>query len=77
MRRESLIKRIEINPEIMMGKPVIKGTRMPAEIIVEKIAYGATIEEIIDQYPFLKKDDIHAALFYAARIMKTEDIYAI
>lgn len=77
MRRESLIKRIEINPEIMMGKPVIKGTRMPAEIIVEKIAYGATIEEIIDQYPFLKKDDIHAALLYAARIMKTEDIYAI
>ena len=77
MKRESLIKRIEINPEIMLGKPVIKGTRMPAEIIVEKIAYGDTIEEIIKQYPFLKKDDINAALFYAARIMKTEDIYAI
>lgn len=77
MRRELLIKRIEINPEIMLGKPVIKGTRLPAEIIVEKIAYGASIEQIIKQYPFLEKEDINAALIYAARIMKTEDIYSI
>ena len=77
MRKESLLKRIEINPEIMLGKPVIKGTRMPAGLIVEKIAYGASIDEILKQYPFLKKDDINAALFYASRVMKTEDIYAI
>jgi len=77
MRKQSLLKRIEITPEIMLGKPVIKGTRLPAALIVEKIAYGATFEEILNQYPFLEKEDINAALFYAARIMQTEDVYAV
>jgi len=77
MKKQSLLKRIERNPEIMLGKPVIKGTRLPAELIVEKIAYGATIDDLINQYPFLEKDDVNAALLYAARIMKSEDIYAI
>ena len=58
MEKHSLIERIEINPSIMLGKPVIKGTRLPVSIIVEKIDYGATIEDILTQYPFLKKNDI-------------------
>jgi len=77
MRKQSLLKRIEITQEIMLGKPVIKGTRLPAALVVEKIAYGATFEEILNQYPFLEKEDINAALFYAARIMQTEDVYAV
>jgi uncharacterized protein (DUF433 family) len=77
MNRKSLIKRIELNPEIMLGKPVIKGTRLPADIIVEKIAYGATAEDILNQYPFIEKEDINAALLYAARVMKAEEVYAL
>ena len=77
MRKQSLLKRIELNPDIMLGKPVIRGTRLPAEIIVEKIAFGTTADEILKQYPFLNKEDINAALYYAATVMRTNDIYAI
>ena len=77
MKKQELLKRIEITPEIMLGKPVIKGTRLPAALIVVKVAYGASFEEILKQYPFLKTEDIHAALFYAARVMQTEDVYAV
>ena len=77
MEKQSLIERIEINPSIMLGKPVIKGTRLPVSIIVEKIAYGATIEDILTQYPFLKKNDINAALLYAAKVIETEDVYVV
>ena len=76
-KHTALLKRIEISSTIMLGKPVIKGTRLPAALIVEKIAYGETAEEILEQYPFLKKDDINAALFYAAKVMQTEDVYAL
>jgi len=77
MNKEKLIKRIEVNPKIMLGKPVIKGTRLPASIIVEKIAYGIKVEEILEQYPFLEINDVNAALLYAARVMETEDIYSV
>ena len=77
MKKKSLLKRIELNPEIMLGKPVISGTRLPAEIIVEKIADGATVEDILKQYPFLEEEDIKAALHYAANLMKTDDIFAL
>jgi len=77
MRKQSLMKRIEVNPEIMLGKPVIKGTRLPAAILVEKIAYGDTIENILVQYPFLEKEDVNAALHYAVRVMKSESVFAV
>lgn len=72
-----LIKRIVIDPNIMLGKPVIQGTRLPAALIVEKIAYGATFADILKQYPFLEENDIHAALIYAASIMTTEEVYTV
>ena len=75
--REILLDRIEINPEIMLGKPVVKGTRLPVEIIVEKVAYGNTYQEILAQYPFLKEDDIKAALIYAAKSLKNEEIFQV
>ena len=73
--KDHLLKRIEVNSEIMLGKPVIKGTRLPVELIIEKMAYGASVEELLKQYPFLKKEDIHAALLYAAKSLKAEEIY--
>jgi len=70
-----LLKRIEINSKIMLGKPVIKGTRLTVELIVEKIAYGETIDDIKKDYPFITKDDIRAALLYAAKRLAREDVF--
>jgi uncharacterized protein (DUF433 family) len=52
--KKRLLSRIEANPKIMFGKPVVKGTRLPVEIILEKPAYGKTEDEILNEYPFLK-----------------------
>jgi uncharacterized protein (DUF433 family) len=73
MTEKNLLKRIEINPRIMLGKPVIKGTRLTVEIIVEKVAYGATYKDLMDSYPFLKLQDIQAALLYAAKTVSKEE----
>ena len=75
MNEEKLLKRIVINPKVMLGKPIIKGTRLTVEIIVEKVAYGETIDELKNDYPFLTKDDIRAALLYAAKRVACEEIY--
>ncbi len=75
MTKKALLKRVVVNPKIMLGKPVIKGTRLPVEIIVEKVAYGATTEGLRKDYPFLKEDDIRAALLYAAKRIANEEIY--
>jgi len=56
---------IEINPEIMLGKPVIRGTRIPVELVLRKLAEGATEVELLDAYPTLTKERIKAALAYA------------
>jgi uncharacterized protein (DUF433 family) len=77
MSEKSLLNRIEINPEIMLGKPVIKGTRLTVEIIVEKLAFGATFDDIICAYSFIKKEDIRAALIFAAKTVSKEEVYLI
>ena len=68
-------ERVVSDPEIMFGKPVIKGTRLPVEIVVEKVAYGATPDDLRKDYPFLKEDDIRAALLYAAKRIANEEVY--
>jgi len=75
--KEKLLARVEINPKIMLGKPVIKNTRLPIEIILEKLAYGYTEEEIIQDYPFLSKEDVRAALLYAAKVVSLEEEYPV
>ncbi len=59
-----LLDRIVINPQVMLGKPIIKGTRIPVELIVKLVANGATEKEIMKDYPHLHKKDIKAALIY-------------
>jgi uncharacterized protein (DUF433 family) len=76
MKEGTLLRRIEVSPKIMLGKPVIRGTRLPIDIVVEKMAYGATIEDLKKDYPFLKDDDIRAALLYAAKRVALEETYA-
>ena len=61
---EELLKRIVADPDILVGKPVIKGTRVPVYLIVELVANGMTTKQIIKEYPQLKEEDVKAALLY-------------
>lgn len=63
-----MMERIEINSGVMMGKPVIRGTRIPVELIVRKLSEGATEVELLDAYPRLEIEDVRAALAYAAAL---------
>ncbi|MEA1900285.1 MAG: DUF433 domain-containing protein [Thermodesulfobacteriota bacterium] len=63
---------IEVRPDVMLGKPVIKGTRIPVELIVRKLGEGATIEELLDGYTNLTLEAIRAALIYAADTIENE-----
>jgi uncharacterized protein (DUF433 family) len=67
-------ERIEINPEIMFGKPVIKGTRITVEQILRKLAGQMTIDEILADHPHLVPDDIYAAAAFAADYLAQEEI---
>jgi uncharacterized protein (DUF433 family) len=69
--------RIEINPSVMLGKPVIRGTRIPVELLLRKLAEGAAIEDLLDAYPRLVAGDIRAALAYAADTIAHETVVAL
>jgi len=69
-----LAERIEINPAVMLGKPVICGTRIPVELIIRKLSEGATEADLLDAYPRLAREDIQAALAYAADTLAHETI---
>ena len=69
--------RVEINPKVMGGKPVIRGTRIPVELILRKIAEGATEAALRDAYPRLTAQDIHAAVRYAADAIAHEETVVI
>jgi uncharacterized protein (DUF433 family) len=57
------VERIDVNSKVMLGKPVIRGTRIPVELILRKLGEGATVEDLLDAYPRLTSDDIRAATF--------------
>jgi uncharacterized protein (DUF433 family) len=69
----TITDRIEIDPKIMLGKPVIRGTRVPVELILRKLGEGASEVDLLDAYPQLKKADIQAALAYAADTLAHEE----
>jgi uncharacterized protein (DUF433 family) len=74
---EQLWQRITIDPRIMTGKPVIRGTRIPVELIVRMLAQGIPEREILLEYPRLQPDDIRAALAYAAQALAHEDVFPL
>jgi uncharacterized protein (DUF433 family) len=74
MRDKDILRRVSINPKVMVGKPVITGTRIPVELIVKMLSQGIPESEILDEYPSLKIDDIRAALAYAAKSLSHEEI---
>ena len=69
----TITDRIQVNSKIMLGKPVIKGTRVTVELILRKLSEGAAEGDLLDAYPRLTKDDIHAAIRYAADTVAHEE----
>ena len=67
------ITRIEVNPKVMMGKPVIRGTRITVELLLRKLGEGATESDLLEAYPRLRRKDIQAALRYAADTLSHEE----
>jgi uncharacterized protein (DUF433 family) len=70
MRDEQLLERITLNPKVMVGKPVIQGTRLTVEYILNLLAHGTTAMEILAEYDGLTQEDIQACLLFAARALE-------
>jgi len=68
---------IESNPDILLGKPVIKGTRIGVDIILKKLSEGMKYEELLTSYPTLKVEDIFAALSYSADVISKEEVITV
>lgn len=66
-----------MDPKVMVGKPIIKGTRITVEAVVRRVAQGIAFDEILEDYPYITKDDIKAALMYAESLVAGEEIFPV
>jgi uncharacterized protein (DUF433 family) len=71
MTDENLLSRITLDPEVKVGKPVIRGTRLTVEYVVGLLAAGATIDEVLEEYDGLAGDDVRACLLFASRSLES------
>ncbi len=69
--------RIVSNPAVMMGKPVVEGTRITVELILEKLASGESVEQLLDAHPRLTSSAVSAALEFAARVLRADVLYPL
>jgi uncharacterized protein (DUF433 family) len=72
-----MAERIEINPSVMQGKPVVRNTRIPVELVLRKLAEGAGFDDLLDAYPRLTRQDIQACLEYAAAAIAHEETFSV
>ncbi|GER92388.1 DUF433 domain-containing protein [hot springs metagenome] len=77
MKKENLLNRITVNPEVMVGKPTIRGLRITVEQILKALAGGVTAGELLEDYPELEKEDIQAAILYASELVNEEQVFAV
>ena len=70
-------ERIISDPKIMLGKPVMKGTRMTVELVLKKLSEGMSVDELIQAYPHLTREDILAVLSYSAHVISREEIITV
>lgn len=70
-------ERIVANPKVLTGKPIIKGTRISVELVVDLLARGYTPDDILRQYPHLTREDVTACLAYAADLVRLEKVYPV
>ncbi len=73
MTDQQLLERIILNPKIMVGKPVIRGTRLTVEYILNLLAHGATVAEILEEYEGLTPEDIQASILFATKSLGDTD----
>jgi uncharacterized protein (DUF433 family) len=73
MKDQQLLERITLNPKVMAGKPVIKGTRLTVEYVLGLLAHGATPEEILEEYDGLTAEDVQACILFATESLKDTD----
>ena len=69
--------RIEVNPAVLVGKPIIKGTRISVELILDRMADGWTMEDVLASYPNISREDVLAALSFSSELFKEESYIAI
>ena len=74
---QELVKRITIDPDICHGKPTIRGLRYPVDNMLELMASGMTMDELLEDYPDLEKDDFLACIDYAAKLTRIKSIYGL
>jgi len=77
MGDDELLQRITVDARVMVGKPVIRGTRIPVALILKMLGQGIPTDEILHEYPRLEEADIHAAMIYAARVVEHEDVFPL
>ena len=77
MKKEDLLNRITVNPDVMVGKPTIRGLRITVQQILKALAGGVTVEELLEDYPELEREDIQAALIYASELVNEEQVFAV
>ena len=77
MDSKQLIDRITINPNVMVGKPTIRGLRITVEQVLKALAGGITTQELLEDYPELEPEDIQAVLLYAAELVSEEQVFEI
>lgn len=77
MVTNELLERITINPDVMVGKPTIRGLRITVEQILKALADGITAQELIEDYPELEIEDIKAALLYATELVSEEQVFKV
>ncbi len=68
---------ITVDPQILVGKPVVKGTRISVELVIDLLAAGWTEQQVLDSYPTLKTDDVRACLAYASEILHAEKVFPL
>ncbi len=69
------LDRIIVDPEILTGKPVVRGTRIPVELVLRRLAQDLTVQSLFEAYPRLTEEDIRACLQYALAVVEGEDVY--
>ena len=77
VNKEELLKRITVDPKIMVGKPIIRGMRISVEQILSALAGGVSEKDLLEDYPVLEADDIKAVLLYANELVKEQKVYVI
>ncbi|NLX98385.1 MAG: DUF433 domain-containing protein [Rhodopirellula sp.] len=70
-------ERIVVDPDVLVGKPIIKGTRMSVEFVVDLLGRGWSVEQILSEYDHLRREDIQACLAYAGDMLKSERVFLV